>query len=133
MSEQVNPFYLLGTGCQRTTKVFFGVGWVTDSKHSENCTGGTDGWYARKGEVPTEDVALRPFISTVNDSNREDIPENASGDVGDEESRGSHFPFDLQTENLRRQKTDHPKIETHLPSSHDLRQHIEKEMDDTSV
>ena len=41
------------------------MGFITNSEHSENCTGGTNGWYARKGEVPTKDVAVYPFVNYV--------------------------------------------------------------------
>jgi len=67
------------------------------SEHSENRTRGTDRWYSGAGKVSAKDVA-----------------ENTSGNVGNDEPRGSHFPLDLS-------------------SSHNLRKHIEKEMDETSV
>ena len=96
MGEQVNPFYLLVTTRQQMSEVDV---LVTNSEHSENCTGGTNGWNAWEGEVPTKDVTVSLRQSRRLFSSENDVPENTSGDVGDKESCGSHFPFDLQTEN----------------------------------
>ena len=69
MGEQVNPFYLLATSRQQMSEGFrLGGGWITNSENSKNCTGGTNGRYTWKGEVPTENVTLGPFISSDGDS-----------------------------------------------------------------